>query len=283
MKKTFTLMFTLCCAFLFVKAQVPNNDFEIWTNNEPSDWYTSIQNGYDSTIYQSTNAHGGQSCVHGVVALNSNGQIGGPQLTSATFANNFLGFPISSNFDSVRYYFKFNPVGGDMLIVSIGIHDASTATDIWLDQETFTTPVTSWTAVAKKIDYSQGGSATNFFIDFSVVDYMGSYDSLHVGTDFHIDDVILYNTTAAISNENSLGLTNVFPNPCNDVINLSLGKAINHVDYMLYELNGNVVNAESKRQNQTLTINTSGLLTGFYMLRVISDNRIQYFKIQKVN
>ncbi|MBK8845793.1 MAG: hypothetical protein IPO27_04170 [Bacteroidetes bacterium] len=161
MKKTFILVFTLFCAY--VNAQVPNNDFEVWTNNEPSDWYTSIQNGYDSTIYQSANAHGGQSCVHGVVAINSNGQIGGPQLTSATLSNNFLGFPVSSNYDSVRYFFKFNPVGGDMLIISIGIHDANTLSDIWLDQEIITTPISSWTEVAKKIDYSQGGNATNFY------------------------------------------------------------------------------------------------------------------------
>ncbi|MBK8845794.1 MAG: T9SS type A sorting domain-containing protein [Bacteroidetes bacterium] len=80
-----------------------------------------------------------------------------------------------------------------------------------------------------------------------------------------------------------MGNVKVYPNPCTDLINVTLDHANENATYMLYDLSGNSVNTQYSRQNQSLIINTLGLPNGFYFLSVSTDNSIQHIKILKTN
>ncbi|MBP6517056.1 MAG: T9SS type A sorting domain-containing protein [Chitinophagales bacterium] len=275
MQKTYLLL-TLTLFISICKAQVPNNGFENWAALEPTDWYTSIGNGYDSTIYQSADAHGGASSVHGIVNINSNGQIGGPQLSSGTIPNSFLGFPVTQNFDSCRYYFKFNPVGGDQLQVLIGMYEDATQSYLFQDLKLYTAAYTSWTEEAIKMTYAPGTS-TNFFIDFSIVDSQGGFDSLHVGSEFYIDDVVIYNTTAGIKN-NIAAQNNfeVFPNPSNDFTNIRFHTSqMQKFDVDVFSLMGNKIKGTTLHSNSGINnfvIATNDLINGYYFVQLKNES-----------
>lgn len=72
----------------------------------------------------------------------------------------------------------------------------------------------------------------------------------------------------------------VFPNPVSDYLNISVQDNSENADYILYDLNGQIVSNGKIIGNNTM-INMSKLPASTYMLRIHGNNKTADFKIIK--
>ena len=70
----------------------------------------------------------------------------------------------------------------------------------------------------------------------------------------------------------------LYPNPVNDVLNISLDKEITIVS--IYNLLGQEVLSKSVNSNET-SIDVADLTTGTYLIKVTSNNEVKTLKIVK--
>jgi uncharacterized surface protein with fasciclin (FAS1) repeats len=93
----------------------------------------------------------------------------------------------------------------------------------------------------------------------------------------HVIDAVLLPTTTSVSNENDFNSFEVFPNPSNGVINISMeGSDYNNSIVRVLNTTGERV-AEFRSSNTKDIINVSNLDTGIYIVEfVVDDNR--YYK-----
>lgn len=72
----------------------------------------------------------------------------------------------------------------------------------------------------------------------------------------------------------------VFPNPVSDFLNISVQENSGNTDYILYDLNGQIVSNGKIIGNNTM-VNMSKLPASTYMLRIHGNNKTADFKIIK--
>ncbi len=72
---------------------------------------------------------------------------------------------------------------------------------------------------------------------------------------------------------------NIYPNPVKDLLNVSASKNINTIQ--IFDLAGKKVFSESPRNNEA-QINLSSLVTGVYIVKLISDNSVNSLKLVKM-
>jgi hypothetical protein len=118
-----------------------------------------------------------------------------------------------------------------------------------------------------KYSFNLGGKRTYWDLpnnaNFTLGEISGSiYDSL----------------TNFINNENLNQTFNVFPNPCNDKLTISIGRNM-PLKIQLYDMNNRLV-YETENTNSLSTINTSNLTEGIYFL-AIPNYRIQKIIIMR--
>jgi hypothetical protein len=102
-------------------AQIPNAGFQNWTSGEPDDWGTS--NSVTPNITQTSDAHSGGSAVHGVVVSFGGGFSWPPVLISGPLGE---GFPVSTQHPALHGWYKFSPLSGDQLFVTVSMMHADT-------------------------------------------------------------------------------------------------------------------------------------------------------------
>jgi len=122
MKSFFLIIFSLFYSFnIFSQTQIPNGNFETWTNNEPTPWINSID-ALGNTIYtsiQSSDAFQGNSAVK-LTSQTSFSQFipGLITLGEINFSNQTLtgGIPYSDRPDGISFFFKYEPTGTDTMM-----------------------------------------------------------------------------------------------------------------------------------------------------------------------
>lgn len=98
------------------------------------------------------------------------------------------------------------------------------------------------------------------FVPKSTFTYISCYPSTLSNEDFTINEFKIY------------------PNPVNDILNLSLDKEITVV--LIYNLFGQEVITKSVNKNKT-SIDVSGLSAGTYLVKIASDNEVKTMKMFK--
>ncbi|OFX23630.1 MAG: hypothetical protein A2033_15660 [Bacteroidetes bacterium GWA2_31_9] len=137
------------------------------------------------------------------------------------------------------------------------------------------------------INYTKGAGTSNSIIEYSEVDenpYSGiSYYRLKQ-TDF--DGNSTYSKIETINrNENSNIQINIFPNPANDILNISYSqKNAQPFSYVISDLsgrkviNGNINNIDEK---YIYKLNLDELTRGYYLIQILSGSNSFYFNFIK--
>lgn len=123
-----------------------------------------------------------------------------------------------------------------------------------------------------KITVQPGTTSGNAVVRFKVSDQADPSKS----------DTITFNfthTSTASVKELTVETLSMYPNPANDVINLSNGGTTN-INYVITDLTGKSVNAGVVGGNETEQIDVSVLPAGLYFLRTVNTEGIE--KIQKL-
>jgi hypothetical protein len=73
-------------------------------------------------------------------------------------------------------------------------------------------------------------------------------------------------------------ITKIFPNPCQEAINIRLEDSQNNSPNKInvYGVNGSIYNLNNSFENGNITINTSELTPGMYLVEIIMDNQKKY-------
>jgi hypothetical protein len=103
---------------LYSQNPIPNPGLESWTGNIPNGWSapTNIPQASIEPITKSPEAYGDSWAARGFV-LDAFGTPISPLLYTGTISEPF--FPVSANHSVLSCFYKFFPVGGDMLFIEV--------------------------------------------------------------------------------------------------------------------------------------------------------------------
>ncbi len=191
-----------------VFAQVPNGDFEQWTNGSPAGWSTN--NFVTVTITQTSDAHSGSSAVKGTNVL-FNSTVVPPLLLSGALGQ--TGFPISQRYSNLTGYYKFTAVGSDLLDIVVGMWKNGQAIGVG---GSFYNPASSYTFFSLPITYVNNEVPDSCLITITIAN--NTSDTTHAGSAFYLDDLAMNsNATAVKDNTHPLmfKLQQNYPNPFN--------------------------------------------------------------------
>jgi hypothetical protein len=233
MKKLLLTSFIIALAVSGSYAQnpVPNPGFENWTGGNPDNWFTNSFSPGGECVVQSADAHSGSSSARGEVI-----NVGGtypPLLVS----NSTFGFPVSQDFTTLEFWYKFHTDSGDVLEAIASIYDAA-QNPIGGGFGSYT-QANTYTHASIPILYS-GSGAAYCHLYFSIA---GSAGNAHIGSYFLVDDVALTNNPVFVGeNESVKKSISVFPNPTagQTMLNYSL-KISSSVTVDVFDLQGRKV------------------------------------------
>ena len=202
----------LISANSFAQNPVPNPGFESWSSGNANSWLSNSFPGLYLPVTQSSIAHLGNSSVKGEV-VSYLGSIVSPVLFSAPGGTQ-SGFPISSAYNLLRFYFKFvSGVVGDQLEAFVLIQDIN-GNGIAYSTFSINLVSNSWTLAEAPIIYS-GSNPTNAVITFSIGNTNGTNPA--VGSYFLIDDVS-FDMASSLSENEPMSIGNLYPNPTQEQI-----------------------------------------------------------------
>ncbi|RZK12445.1 MAG: T9SS type A sorting domain-containing protein [Flavobacterium sp.] len=77
-------------------------------------------------------------------------------------------------------------------------------------------------------------------------------------------------------------MVSIYPNPANDVLNISLGDAGDLPSaYSIYNNLGQIIAQKKVASNADLSINTSDLSSGIYFIRIEKETAVKTLKFVK--
>lgn len=258
--------------------QVDNPSFENWeTTNvaHPTNWYTSsliasellgFQIDVESVV-KSTVSHSGFSLL--LQNKFFDGELfPGVAFTGNSFDENFPpAFAVSSNWKNLQGYYKYNPENNDSGSIAALMYQNGNiigsaqfyATNLVDDISYFSTPIVYFGG-------STPDSATIIIASANFENARGTNSKLWV------DKLSFTNNPA--STENLTKTISVYPNPSNNVINVSV--SFDAENYYVFNLIGEeVILSESN------VIDISELPSGSYFIRVTGNNNILTTKFVK--
>jgi len=127
--------------FSTASAQILNPSFEDWNSFDPVNWSSTDDDGSIDAITESSDAHDGSSSVRmGVVDLAGFGIP--PYLFSIDDNGNY--HTVSQKHGSLKGWYKFSPVGNDVMYIVVGMLDSDSSA-IGAGAVTITNAITNWT------------------------------------------------------------------------------------------------------------------------------------------
>ncbi|MBI5471685.1 MAG: T9SS type A sorting domain-containing protein [Ignavibacteriae bacterium] len=113
----FLLLLILPLAVYAQITQVPNGDFESWSGNTPTGWFTGNAGGIDP-VTPSTTSFTGSLSMRGSVLSPFPGSAVPPYAITQTLPN---GFAVDRQAQYLTGFFQYTPVGGDQLTIQVGM------------------------------------------------------------------------------------------------------------------------------------------------------------------
>jgi hypothetical protein len=279
MKKIFTL--SLVCFGMSLAAQIPNASFENWTNGDPDNWQTSNSNSAAIVnIFQSTNAHAGNSAVRLETWTYQSFWFGG--ILACPSTGNF--FPVNAGQPAaLNGWYVSNFVSGDKLTINTALQQGgTTVAGGGLD-------ITNNTSVYQQFSIPYSYNPSNAVLDSGAI-AMAEYTAgdqaigLHSGT-YVIIDELTFGPPLSVNEFSANGaLEKIYPNPSNEIswIEYSIGENV-PVTISVYDVNGNLVKTLVEQEQQPgryrVAIETSDLSQGLYLVRLQSGNNSSTMKL----
>ena len=192
-----------------INAQIPNGDFESWTDGSLDSWIYS-----PSIITQSTDKYSGNFAVKGIVDIYLS------ELTSPLLLDYF---PVSKTYTNLTGYYKFTALGPhDVLDIEVFETNDSTynsgegvlyISDQAISYKQFTVPITN---------FEHSSNSNHISISITITDTSNNFagNPPVKGSFFIIDDLQLSETATGINDQafslpNDFKLEQNYPNPFN--------------------------------------------------------------------
>lgn len=199
-----TALLFLLSGFLSAQDTIPNAGFEHWTLGNPDNWVTDNIPPTYVPFTKSTDAHGGSFSLQGATV-----EIGaGYGYAPVTWAS----FPIGAHYASLTGFYKFSPVGGDTMVITIYMYKQDSPIGIGFFQTG--TSSSTYTEFSAVVDYFAEGTP-----DSALINILSGSSTPHVGTTFKIDDLAFGPVTGVIgpaaTRPVTFSLSQNYPNPFN--------------------------------------------------------------------
>lgn len=275
MKIKFTLflsamLFISICSF--AQTQVPNGNFENWTDTVNAQSWGS--NNYSlggflnyNFVHQSTDAHSG---TYAAMLETKNipllGDMGG-LITLGSYdmlAGLSGGAAITGKPTNLQGYFKYAPVSGDTMaiIVIMTSWNGGSRDTLFYDGVMSVSTVSSYTMFDIPITYTPS-TATPDTVNIIAVSSAGY--APQIGSKLYIDDLVFVYNNAGIQEENNANLISVFPNPTTGDLNILLDGSNNEI--RIFNLIGEEIVSQRSSEN-SMNIDLSNYPSGIYLLQV---------------
>jgi hypothetical protein len=279
----FILLISMCLAALSIaSAQIPNAGFESWTAlGAPTGWTTLNIPPLAVPITQSNDAHSGSSSMQGTVVLYL-GAAAYPPMA-------WFSFPISTASGALNGWYKFSPVGGDLIEAAVFFYKNGIA--IAAGDLSWGTSASNYTQFSVPISASPAPDSA--WIEIVITPSPSSSDT-HVGSKFNIDDLSFGPAATGVQESNPaspavFALSQNYPNPFNPSTKISYQLPIDGlVRLEVYDIMGRtlttLVNEEKPAGQFTATFDASNFTSGiyFYRLNVIARNGKSFSQTNKM-
>ncbi len=125
-------------------------------------------------------------------------------------------------------------------------------------------------------EYTNTLSGYSGIVQFAFFASGGEIDDFDVDFDFHIGHFEIQRALG-VDNTTASALR-YYPNPVNKVLHIETQQNIQQID--IYAMNGALVQSYTNNATQT-QLNVSHLLSGTYIVSVLSDNKVEHFRFVK--
>lgn len=274
---------------ILINAQIPNADFENWTNSKPDGWWSDDAPPVILPITQTTDAQHGNAALKGEVILFQNTLPVTPILSAGSDSLVGGGFPVTQRYASLIGYYKFAPVQNDSMSIIVAMLKNG---NVIGDGTVKPNPAGTYTQFTANINYNTSDIPDTCRIFISIVNNTGGLNNVHTGSVMYVDNLSFGNVTA-VDNQtvlpNSFELFQNYPNPFNPatMIKYDLSSS-GFVTLTIYDLLGEkvetLVNKTQNNGEHEVTADLSRFTSGvyFYRLNVNSDNGKQFTSIKKM-
>lgn len=274
MKRIFLLlMFAFSFSVTLLAQNVPNGDFEKWTNGNPDNWYVDNIPPIAVPVIPFS-AHLGNFSVKGTV-INTIGGLLPPLLQTDLGVQ---GFAVTQRYKTVTGYYQFNPVQGDKLKLDFILFSGGGV--IAEATPEITAAVTSWTQFNIDFVYSSNEIPDKCFLQF-VIDGPTTSDDFHEGSYFILDDINLIGTATSVNDKkitpSKFSLEQNYPNPFNPTTKIRYNLPQNSfVNLKVYNAIGkevaSLVNSVVPAGSHEIAFDASKLNSGVYFYTLKAGN-----------
>ncbi|MEO6167921.1 MAG: T9SS type A sorting domain-containing protein [Chitinophagales bacterium] len=278
MKITLTGMLLLF-SFPLLFAQIPNFDFELWTDvgdwEDPDGWYTlnALYNGEPETVKLTEDAFSGLSAVRMENEEDDNDNVVRATLSSGTNnPSDNPGFPFSTRPYSLDGYFIYSPKGNDSCYVFVNLTRFNTSTQsneiIGSGAFSYGDELEEYTLFSVPMNYV----SSEFPDSASIVIYAGKLNGPKEGSRLYIDALTFNETTttgiAPVKDGVSISL---FPNPAQDYFTIQHFSESVRGEILLYDFTG-VLKKSVAINKATATVKVDDLIPGIYFYEIRNEN-----------
>jgi hypothetical protein len=220
----------LVCILLgvgFLKAQIPNNSFELWNTagEKITNWETTnglMQLGNPQTVFRSTDAHSGNYACEMQTKKINNKPPGAfvPDFTGSIFlgkqigTKSYPGFPYTEKPTKLRFWYKYNDrnddTAGVLVILTKWNNVANKRDTLMYAYQGITDSVGVYTQldiVLGQLDTTQTPDSAIIFISAATI------YATKEGSQFIIDDLEFFGGTVGINSQFSKDYFSFYPNP----------------------------------------------------------------------
>lgn len=278
----------LFAALLFVSSvdyalgQILNAGFESWTNGNPDDWTTSNIPPSTMNITLTSGSHSGASAALGDVVISS-GFAWPPTLLSGSDGR---GFSVNAQHPAIHGWYKYYPIGGDLLLVGAIMLRADTS----VGGGGFVTPDSQvvYREFVLSFFYQYPVVPDTCILVFTIVDTSATPD---VGSTFIVDDLAFGPATSVdwhgnvIPNE--FALFQNYPNPFNPTTMIQYGlPQARNVQLKVFDVLGRevavLVDQRQEAGSYRAEFDASNLPNGTYFYRLLAGEFSQVKKLMLV-
>ena len=292
MKAILTTAFISCISLMVQAQQLSNGGFEVWDTTpqgtEPNAWASNNfmlgPNGGTPLVTQSTDAHSGSYAVQ-----MKTDSITDPMTQQLTISPGFIftgsaptgpgtfpvnGIPYNQHIDSLVAFYKYTPVGNDMMTAMLVLTKWNTQNNM---RDTLGKSTMAWGAsngyakLLMPFQYFQEGAVSDsLFITFASSDR----NTAQKGSTLILDDVMLFANQTGI--EVLHGYTNAikaYPIPVKNTLHLSGSEY-----FKIYNSHGVLVKSVNVGRTRAIELDITDLAAGEYFIKTPDGQSKKFIK-----
>lgn len=266
------LLIVFSFSLLETLGQIPNANFELWTNNNPDYCQTTNIPIVPAAVLKDSDAYSGTYAAKGIV-VNSNNHPFPPYL--ALNGGSATGFQVTQAFADLNGFCKLFLQQGDHfqgIIHLYNINNESIATGTLVLENS----ITAWTPFSIHINYFTADIPHYCAIYFTITDSTLNASG-KIGS-FFILDALSLSGISDVPTIDGEELISAFPNPASDIISINCTAEFSSCNYSIYDIAGKKIITD-KFNGKNISLGT--LLPGIYFIALFTEDKKIIKKIVK--